>query len=295
MRDVVKLAESMLETAGYEHCSYFGCFDIAAKKGRKIVLLKVLSNVDSIQEEQANSLKTIAANLEATAIIAGERTRRERLDEDVIYHRFDIPTISTSALENFFMEETEPLIARARGGLFAEIDATLLREKRHASGMTQSELAIKAGTTKKTIYEHERANKKASLEIVEAVEKFLGPVSVPLSFETKKDPAENMPRGRFEISVSRHFRSIGFDTASVYSAPFNIIAKNDGLLVLSEAEEKAEKLERMVGDMMNFSQLSRKPLIAVTREEAELEVPTINEKDFMDCSMRDIRKLIRNG
>jgi len=295
MRDAVKLAEGMLESAGYQHCSYFGCFDIAAKKGRKIVLLKVLGNVDSIQEEQANSLKTIAANLDATAIIAGERTRRERLDEGVIYHRFDIPTISTNALENFFMEGAEPLVARARGGLFAEIDARLLRKKRQASGMTQSELASKTGTTKKTIYEHERSNKNASLEIVEAVEKLLGPVSAPLSFETKRDAAENMPRGRFEISVSGHFRSIGFDTASVYSAPFNIIAKNDGLLVLSEAEERAEKLERMAGDMMSFSQLSRKPLIAVTREEAELEIPTIKEKDFMDCSIRDIRKLIRNG
>ncbi len=294
MRGIVKLAERMLERTGYEHCSYFGCFDIAAKKGRKMLLLKALSNVDSIQEEQANSLKTIAANLEATALIAGERTRRERLDEDVIYHRFDIPTISTRSLDNFLMEEAEPMIASARGGLFAEIDSKLLREKRQSSGMTQSELARKAGTTKKTIYEHERANKKAPLEMAEALEKLLGHVSSPLSFEAKRYPAESAPRGRFEISVSRHFRSIGFETASVYSAPFNIIAKNGGLLVLSEAEEDVEKLERMVEDMMSFSRLARRPLIAVTREAAELEIPTIKERDLRGCSIRDIRKIIRN-
>lgn len=294
MREIIKRVEKLLERSGYNYCDYFGCFDIAAKKGKKVVLLKILNNVDSIKEEQANSLKTIATNLEATALIAGDRTRRERLEEEVIYHRFDIPTVSTSALGNFFMEEAKPLITRARGGLFAEIDARLLRKKRQASGMTQNELARKVGTTKKTIYEHERANKKAPLGLVEAVEKLLGPVSTPLSFEPAKESTESMPRGRFELSVSRHFRSMGFETASVYRAPFNIIAKNQEMLILSEAEERAEKLERMVEDMVNFSRLARRPLIAVTKEEAELEIPTIKERDLRDCSMKDIRNIIRN-
>ncbi|MBI4170513.1 MAG: helix-turn-helix domain-containing protein [Candidatus Aenigmarchaeota archaeon] len=293
MREIVKRVENVLDKMGYDYCDYFGCFDIAAKKGRKLILIKVLSNVDSIQEEQATSIKTISSNLDSTALIVGEKTRRQELEEDIIYNRFDIPTMSIETVENIFSHESKPLVIRRRGGFFVEIDAGLLKKKRQAHDLTQAKLAEKVGTTKKCIYEHEKTNKKAAQETAEKIESFLGKVSVPVSLEWYMESTNTKPKGSFESMVSRHFNSIGFETSHVYQAPFNIIAKSKEIMILSEAQENSEKIEKILSEMISFSKLVRKPIIAITKEEAELDIPTVRAKDLKNCSARDIKKLVK--
>ena len=293
MREIVSRVESFLEKTGFAYSENRGCFDVAAKKRKNFFILKVLNNVDSIREEQAINLRTISVELGSTAFIVGERTRKEELEKDVIYQRFDIPTLSIDALENIFLHKYRPIVSRKRGGLFVDIDSEMLRKQRQKLGLTQEELAQKAGTTKKSIYEHERQSKKASKELADSLESVLGKVSSPFSFKAKKR-IKNEPKGQFESFVARHFRSIGFETNSVYQAPFNLIAKNEELTILSEAEEKREKIEKMLEEMISFSRLCRKPIIAVTKEETDLEIPTIAEKDLRGYSARDIRKLIRS-
>ena len=79
MRKIVGKVEAAFEKGGYECREYSGCFDVAARKGKKIVLLKILGNVDSLQESQASSLKIISENLGAMPLVIGENTRKERL------------------------------------------------------------------------------------------------------------------------------------------------------------------------------------------------------------------------
>ncbi len=293
MREIVKRVENILDKMGYDCCDYFGCFDIAAKKGRKLILIKVLSNVDSIQEEQATSIKTISSNLDSSALIVGEKTRREELEEDVIYSRFGIPTMSIETMDNIFAHQSAPVVTRLRGGFFVEIDARLLRKKRQAHGLTQMELAEKVGTTKKSVYEHEKMNKKATQEMAGKIESFLGRVSVPVSLERQMNSVETTSKDSFERAVSRHFNSIGFETSHVYQAPFNIIARDREMMILSEAQETGEKIEKILEEMVSFSKLARKPIIAITKEEAELEIPTVMAKDMKNYSARDIKKLVK--
>jgi putative transcriptional regulator len=293
MREIISKVERMLERSGFGTCENFGCFDLAAKKGKNFFILKVLSNVDSLQEEHASNLRTISAELDGRALLVGEHMRKERLEDGVIYQRYDVPTISMSTLESMLVQKFKPMITRNRGGLFMEIDSVQLREKRISMGLTQEELAKKAGTTKKGIYEHERENKKASKDLVDNLESILGKISSPASFEPR-EAAKTAPRGQFEEIVSKHFESIGFGTNSVYHAPFNIIVRSEEMTILSEAEEKKEKIEKILEEMISFSRLAGKPIIAITREETELEIPTIREKDLQSYSARDLRKLIRN-
>ncbi len=294
MREIVENVENIMDRMGYDYCGYFGCFDVAAKRGKKVVLIKVLGNIDSVQEEQANNIKTIARNLDATSIIVGERTRREKLAEGVVYTRFGIPTIDIRTMENVFSNKAMPFVSRGRGGLFVEIDSKLLRKRRQDTGLTQMELARRTGTTKKNIYEHERANKKTSRELAEKLQDAVGHVSVPAALYTEKETAETRPKGYFEGVVFRRFKSIGFETDLVHQAPFNIIARQQRVLILSEAEESVEKIGRMLEEMINFSKLFNKPIIAVTKEEVELGIPTILESELRTYSSSDIKRIVRN-
>jgi putative transcriptional regulator len=59
--------------AGYEVSEVFAMrpksFDIIAGNGERIVVLKVISHIDSISEENARDLDRIARNLDGTPVI----------------------------------------------------------------------------------------------------------------------------------------------------------------------------------------------------------------------------------
>ncbi|MBI3190989.1 hypothetical protein HYZ41_04785, partial [archaeon] len=79
---LLKQVENILEKGGFDYCEYSGCFDIAASR-RFTLFLKVLDNVDSFQETQANNLKIISDDLDATVGLVGTHTRREHLQNNI--------------------------------------------------------------------------------------------------------------------------------------------------------------------------------------------------------------------
>src|SRR3989344_3472973 len=95
---LLKGVEDALDEAGYSYCEYSGCFDVAARKS-SMMLIKVLSNVDSFQKEQADNLKIMSKSLEAMPILVGMHTRREKLSDSVVYERFDVPAVTLQTFE----------------------------------------------------------------------------------------------------------------------------------------------------------------------------------------------------
>ena len=158
----------LMEENDYDYFSYSGCFDILARKD-EIFLLKLLNNIDSFQQEQADNLKVVSKNLDAQAFLVGSKTRRELLEDNIIYERFSVPAVTPNTLENI-LESKIPKISRSRGGLFVNVNPQKLREGREKAGLSQSELARKIGITKKSIYEHEHKEMKADYEIVKLIE-----------------------------------------------------------------------------------------------------------------------------
>ena len=100
----------ILEQYDYDYFNYSGCFDIIARKN-DILLLKVLNNIDSFQEEQARNLKILSNNLDASSFLVGAKTRRENLENNIIYERFNIPAVTATTLEHILQSKT-PKISR---------------------------------------------------------------------------------------------------------------------------------------------------------------------------------------
>lgn len=287
---LVNEIEEILDENGYRHCEYSGCFDIAARKD-SLMLFKILTNVDSFQEEQADNLKVLSKNLDARSFLVGLHTRRERLSNNIIYDRFDIPTVNPHTLEKI-LHGNMPSVYRLRGGLFAEIDPAKLRSAREKAGLSQSQLAQTSGTTKKSIYEHEAKRMGIVKETAVKLEKILKTsIMTPVSF-SDYDTEEMTPKSTFESKVSRNFRRIGFDTGSVYQSPFNMIATGE-VMLLSDVEENQKRAERNIQYIENFSRLSKKSAIIVTKEEANFDIPTVREEDLAEMKSKDILRLIR--
>ncbi|MBI2579484.1 MAG: helix-turn-helix domain-containing protein [Candidatus Aenigmarchaeota archaeon] len=289
---LMQKVEGVLEKNGFSYCEYRGCFDIAARK-RRVILIKVLNNIDSFSEEQAKNLKIISGEISTEAMVVGSTTRREILQDDIIYERFDIPAMNVNTFESV-VENEIPVIYRRRGGLFVDISSDVMRRRRIRSGMSQKELAERVGVTKKSVYEHEKSRLKMSYENALAMERVLGKgIIESAKMDVKRGGEENRPENRFESFVYRNLKKLGFSTSIVRQSPVNIIAEERKFAVMSEADEIPGRIEKNAESLRRFSEISGRPIIAISKSEVDAEIPSVDEKSFRDMSARDIRKFAR--
>ncbi len=278
----------ILEENDFNYYEYSGCFDIIARKS-DILLLKVLHNIDSFQSEQAENLKILSRQLVAHSFLIGDHTTREPLQNGIVYERFDIPTITVNTFKNV-IHNNNPTVFRFRGGLYAQIDSERLKEKRMKSNMTQSELAKKVGVTKKSIYEHEKKDMAAEYEIVKRIERIVGVVTEPVRTGFDSD-VKKSAKTRFEAVVSKDLRGIGFDVDFVHQSPFNIIASEGKVMVLSEAQECLSK-DRLQS-LADLSDITKKSAVAITKEEMNSDLPSVTEKELKKMSKKEFLKAVR--
>ena len=101
-------------------------FDLAARRGDDLVLLKVLGNIDAFNPETGAELRRLGEYLSATPMVIGLRTRNEDLKPGVVYFRHGVPVFNPDTAYDLFVEEVPPLIYAAPGGLYVSIDGDLL-------------------------------------------------------------------------------------------------------------------------------------------------------------------------
>ncbi len=284
--------ERILEKHSFDYQAYHGCFDLAARKRSEMMLMKILSNVDSFQESQAKNLRIVSQSIGAFPCLVGTHTRSEMLENDIIYERFEVSTFTPGTLESI-LDDSPPSTYRSKGGLFVEIEPSLLRNSRRSRKLTQQELAESVGVTKKSIYEHEHRRMKAIKDTVESLERLLKEdLSVPFSLKLEMSNMETSPRNAFEKSVGSELKKKGFKTDFVYQTPFNIIAK-ENVLILNDADENERNIKRNIPNLAGFSRISDKPILIITKNRKEYELPSIEKKQLSEMTAKDLKKTAR--
>ena len=150
---------SMLDDAGFavsERCAIRPkSFDIAARRGDDVVLLKVLANVDAFDGSTGAEMRRLGEYLEATPLVIGLRTRNEDLKPGVVYFRHGVPVLSPDTALDLFVEEVPPLIYAAPGGLYVNVDGDLLSEVRSDREWSLGKLASELGVSRRTVSKYE--------------------------------------------------------------------------------------------------------------------------------------------
>jgi len=148
-----------LERKGWEAtliCGIRGTlFDIIARKDETLILIKFLSNVDSLKREIAHELKALAVQLGGTPVIIGEKNSFGELLDGVIYYRYNIPIVT---LQTFleYLEGRLPCAYSGPGGVYVRIDGKALREKRTEMGLSLGYVAWHCKVSRKAILGYER-------------------------------------------------------------------------------------------------------------------------------------------
>ena len=212
-------------------CSRPSCFDFAARKGNKIVLLKVNSDVDTFSAQSAQELKVIAGRVSAVSIVVSQQTHGKPLADDTVYSRNGVFVVTEKTIKNLALQTASPLICAVPGGYSVEIDCELLEKRRKELGLSVGKLAAMIGVSRRTLYGYERGMARASVKSAYKLAETLGvPVAKPINVLERSQrhrqcllfKAKQTMVG--ETVLQKVLRKFAFcDVSPVYRAPFDFI------------------------------------------------------------------------
>lgn len=256
-------------------------FDLAARRGEDLVLLKILGNIDAFNPETGAELRRLGEYLSATPMVIGLRTRNEDLKPGVVYFRHGVPVFNPDTAYDLFVEEVPPLIYAAPGGLYVSIDGDLLADEREERGWSLGRLATELGVSRRTVSKYEDGM-NASIEVAIQLEElfnqpFSNPVSVLDGAEDvhDTDPVPDEPDADPDDEhVLTVLAEAGFDVHPTTRSPFKAVSKatdrreSDVLTGHSAFTESAEKRAEL---MSSIGRVTKTRAVYFTTEQTKRE------------------------
>ena len=297
---LIKTVEAILRSAGYKtaRLEFRGsCFDIVASRLVVLLFLKVVTNIDTVTEEQAEDLKRLAKFFNASPLIVGLRSKNAELEEGVVYERFGIYALRPETLYDVLTKDELPAIFAERGGLYVRINGELLRELRERHGYSVNELAQLLGVSRKTLLNYERGEGAVSLEVAIRLEElFDEALAEPIDVLNARVEArlDVKPESPLEREIFERLKKLGLGLVKVKKAPFNAVSKGDEFRILTGIDERKTrstvKRAEMVAEVGRIINSDGVFILEKTKTEVVKEVPIIPKESLRE--VRDADELI---
>ncbi len=258
---------AMLEDSGFtvsDRCAIRPkSFDVAARRGNDLILLKILGNIDAFDGPTGLEMRRLGEYLEATPLVIGLRTRDKELEPGVMYLRHGVPVLSPDTAYNLFVEGVEPLIYAAPGGLYVNIDGDILADRRESRGWSLGRLANELGVSRRTVSKYEDGM-DASIDIAMKLEElFGGELTNPLdvfdgadtvqeSTDVKDPDSAEEPEADEMVEL---LTRVGFIVHPTLRAPFKTVSEDgqdhDRVMITghSRFNKTAEKRARIMASI----------------------------------------------
>jgi putative transcriptional regulator len=303
---------SMLRDAGFlvsDRCSVRPkSFDLAARRGEDLLLVKVLGNIDALDGETGEELRRLGTYLDATPIVVGLRTRDEDLKHEVVYFRHGVPVLHPETAFDLFIENVPPLIYAAPGGLYVDIDGDVLADEREERGWSLGRLANELGVSRRTVSKYEDGM-NASIDVAIRLEGLFGrpfsnPVDVFDGAESVRE-AEPTPEDPDADPDDEHvvhvLRRAGFTVHPTARAPFKAVSEDadrDVENVLTGHSAFTRTAEKRARLMSSLGEVTRTRSVYFTEERNRREsvdgTALVSCEELADIDDPDaIRDLIR--
>mgnify|MGYP000220986162 CR=1 FL=1 len=277
------------------------CFDIVARKGDIILLLKVLYNIDSLKPEMAKEMKVVAKLLKASPIVVGERFKFDYLERGVVYNRHGLPVINTATFYDFIVERIAPMVYSAPGGYYVRLDSEKIKEMRERLGISLGEMAKLLGVSRRTVKKYEEGI-DTTVETALKIEKVLGTYVIKaidiLNFVKDEDIKEKEEEPSFsgeEAEIIEQLKYIGIKVYPIKHAPFDIVSKADDEKILTGVRQVRE-IDKRASILGRISEvLSTKAAYIVERKvKTDVSSVVFVMKEELECvsSAKDFVSLL---
>ena len=266
----LQLVTSVMITAGFEVSERFSLrprsFDLIARKNGTMLVIKVVSHIDSVSDDVAFDLEIIARHLRGIPMIVGERARDAELERGAVYIRYGIYAVSVATLYDFFVEKVPPLVYASPGGLYVNIDGEVLHEMRERRGMSLGDLGHLLGVSRRTISKYE-SGMGTTLDVAIRIEEVFNAGVVEsidlLTHEPKKEKEPVDPKEQQERSTPIGFlEEIGMKLHTLRGAPFQALVTFEEHTIFTSygTAQKVVKRAALIG---NLSKIAKKHAMCV--------------------------------
>jgi predicted transcriptional regulator len=149
------------------------CFDLLVKIDDSVFSVKVFSNIDNLNPDIVNDIKSLSSLLKSKPLLIGIRNRYQKLEDNTIYIREDLPFITLKTLENILESKNYPYILARRGGGVIYIKGDLMRDLRENMLISRKRLSEILGVTKRTVCAYENETMRPSEVIANQISQIL--------------------------------------------------------------------------------------------------------------------------
>ena len=224
---VIDEINQLLVNGGFKTSQVYhqSCFDMAARKKLILILLKVLVNIDSINESHVQEIRKVANTFLASPLIVGVKSKTTKLEEDVVYERHGLPAIGIETLKNMVLYDEYPEILADRGGYYVNVDGNILKEYREEYSLSLKDLADLVHVSRETIYKYENGIVRANSQTAMLLEDILNmKITIDIDlFEVPKDSDES--NHIVDDDKTKDLANLGFGVVQTKKTPFDALAK----------------------------------------------------------------------
>ena len=265
----LQLVTSVMISAGFEVSEKFTLrprsFDLIARNDGTLMVIKVVTHIDSVSEEAAFDLDVIAQHLGGVPLIVGERAREAELERGAVYVRYGIYAISVATLYDYFVEKIPPLVYASPGGLYVNINGDALRELRERRSMSLGDLGHVLGVSRRTISKYE-SGMGTTLEVAIRIEEYFN-TGVVESIDivrhepaTADSPAPKKPQGP-GVPIG-FLEDLGMQLHTLRGAPFQALLTFDRHTILT-GYGPAQKVVKRAALISNLSRIAKKHAMCI--------------------------------
>ena len=244
-----------LGSAGFsisnQYIIHLPVFDLVARRDDTLLIIKVLSNIDGLSEDVGDELRALAYLLKATPLLIGEKNGMSNLEDDVVYFRFGIQTITLSTLKNHLLEEVPVRAYAAPGGLYMNLDPEKIRMLRQEKNISLGTFARHIRVSRRTVRMYEDGM-SARVDIAHRIEDmFEQSVTTPIDlFKPQMVETDWLPSYQkdqthmkeFQREVFSLLQKIGYRIIPMDRCPFEALSKEKEKILLTCVQDYNKKL-----------------------------------------------------
>lgn len=263
-------------------------FDIAARRDDKVILIKVLLNVDSFGSESSKELRLLATRLNASPVLIGLCSNIGKLEDGVVYSRAGVPIVSIKTFSDFMLEGIPPYVFSAPGGLYVKIDGEALERARAKKDVSLGTLAEIAGVSRRAVQMYQNGM-GTTIEVALRMEEFLGePIIVAVNpFLYSKSVEETLVSfNEFETLervIFKKLHELGFGVLPTIKCPFEALTKDQETIWITGVSKANKGLVKKAAMVANFSNIVGKDGVIFTENVVRLNIegtPIIRKKEL---------------
>ncbi|MEZ0345408.1 MAG: helix-turn-helix domain-containing protein [Infirmifilum sp.] len=255
------------------------CIDSILISRSGLVITKETEDATRITPNVASTLKTVADFLDALPIILSDKLSDEKVEENIIYSRHNVPVVNKETFRELISGTKLPLVYFTHGGVYVKVNGSKLKELREKVGLSRGELAWRIGVSNKAIANYEEGESDVSLEVAWKLEEIFGDEifeelsmkSLKEIFNEKIKALEIEPRDVVLRALFSELREYGFRNYVFLKAPFDAGVKFVQEKIKIKIAIKKEPASEEVELASEVSEKTQTPLVVISSSKEDVE------------------------